>query len=142
MKRLEIKSISIPDDIKGCYTVVKELRSHVSQEQFEQQVKRQQQNGYKLIALSNNDMFVAIAGFRISECLAWGKFLYVDDLVTKSTEKSKGYGQKLLDYLTSYAKQQGCNMLHLDSGVQRFTAHRFYIKQGMDIKSHHFSISL
>jgi hypothetical protein len=39
-----------------------------------------------------------------------------------------------------YALEQGCRQLELDSGVQRFGAHRFYLREGFDISSHHFSI--
>jgi hypothetical protein len=30
----------------------------------------------------------------------------------------------------------------LDSGVQRFGAHRFYLRRRMNITSHHFAIDL
>jgi hypothetical protein len=32
--------------------------------------------------------------------------------------------------------------LHLDSGVQRFAAHRFYLARRMDITCHHFALKL
>ncbi|MBI3921087.1 MAG: GNAT family N-acetyltransferase, partial [Armatimonadetes bacterium] len=85
---------------------------------------------------------VAVAGFRLSENLAWGRFLYVDDLVTDEAERSRGHGQELLEWLLEYAHQQDCDQFHLDSGVQRFGAHRFYLRHGMDITSHHFALKL
>ena len=33
-------------------------------------------------------------------------------------------------------------MLDLDSGVQRFPAHRFYLGQGMAITAHHFALDV
>lgn len=36
----------------------------------------------------------------------------------------------------------GCEELHLDSGVQRFPAHRLYLKFGFDIGAHYFSKAL
>ncbi len=83
-----------------------------------------------------------MAGFRLGEILAWGRFLYVDDLVTDSDERSKGYGEKLMTWLLQYARSQGCEELHLDSGVQRFGSHRFYLGLRMKISSHHFAIDL
>ncbi|MEH2265848.1 hypothetical protein [Nostoc sp.] len=41
-----------------------------------------------------------------------------------------------------YAKNHGCKHLSLDSGVQRFGAHRFYLMERMKITSHHFGIEL
>jgi GNAT superfamily N-acetyltransferase len=81
-------------------------------------------------------------GFRISESLAWGKFLYVDDLVTRSVARSQGYGAELFNWLVNYATDQACQQLTLDSGVQRFAAHRFYLQHRMHITSHHFTLNL
>jgi hypothetical protein len=47
----------------------------------------------------------------------------------------------MLSWLKSHARELGCSQLHLDSGVQRFTAHRFYVREGFKISSHHFSIT-
>jgi hypothetical protein len=40
------------------------------------------------------------------------------------------------------ARAAGCIKLELDSGVQRFAAHRFYLTKRMIISSHHFSLEL
>ena len=46
---------------------------------------------------------------------------------------------RLLDWLAEEAKEHGCGQLHLDSGVQRRDAHRFYFREGMGITSFHFA---
>lgn len=48
----------------------------------------------------------------------------------------------LFEWLVKEAKAQHCQELHLDSGVQRFDAHRFYLKNQMMIRSHHFVMEL
>jgi GNAT superfamily N-acetyltransferase len=70
------------------------------------------------------------------------EFLYVDDLVSKSGDRSKGYGNQLFNWLVNYAQTENCQQLTLDSGVQRFAAHRFYLHQRMEITSHHFTLKL
>ncbi|MBA4185901.1 MAG: GNAT family N-acetyltransferase, partial [Acidobacteria bacterium] len=97
---------------------------------------------YELAFIETSKEIKAVAGFRTGVCLAWNKFLYVDDLVTKSGERSNGYGQALFDWLVNYAKKNGCDEFHLDSGVHRFKAHRFYLQKRMDIVSHHFGLKL
>ncbi|MDT5156397.1 MAG: hypothetical protein QOH51_754 [Acidobacteriota bacterium] len=130
------------DEIRSCYTVMAELRPHVQPEEFLLRVRRQiEVAGYNLAYLTDGEV-KAVAGFRISECLAWGKFLYVDDLVSKSGDRSKGYGGDLFDWLVRYAKEEGCDQFHLDSGVQRFAAHRFYLNKRMAIECHHFGLKL
>ncbi len=56
--------------------------------------------------------------------------------------RSKGYGDELFAWLVAHAKANGCDQLHLDSGVQRFAAHRFYLRLRMSMTSHHFALDL
>jgi GNAT superfamily N-acetyltransferase len=133
------------DQIRSCYAVMAELRPHVQADEFLSRVRRQQElAGYELagiIAESDGEV-KAVAGFRISECLAWGKFLYVDDLVSRSDDRSRGYGGALFDWLVEYARANDCDQFHLDSGVHRFAAHRFYLVKRMSIEAHHFGLKL
>lgn len=138
-----IKTTKCDDDIRRCFPVMHELRSHLNEREFFEQVQRQMQTqNYKLAFVEADGDVVAVAGYRLVEMLAWGRTLYVDDLVTQSTRRSEGFGQKLFDWLIDQAKQAGCDQFHLDSGVQRFGAHRFYLRKRMDITSHHFAIEL
>jgi GNAT superfamily N-acetyltransferase len=127
--------------ISDCFPVMSELRPHLSLAEFISQVRRQQEQCYyHLVYLQADESIEAVAGFRLSESLAWGKFLYVDDLVTRSDRRSNGYGSILFNWLLEYAQTNGCQQLTLDSGVQRFAAHRFYLQHRMEITSHHFTL--
>jgi len=129
-------------EIQSCFDVMVALRPHLKREEFVSRVRRQQEeSGYELAYVTAGEV-KAVAGFRISECLAWGKFLYVDDLVTGTSDRSHGYGGVLFDWLVAYARAAGCAEFHLDSGVQRFDAHRFYLKKRMAIEAHHFGLKL
>ncbi|MBI4784623.1 MAG: GNAT family N-acetyltransferase [Oscillatoriophycideae cyanobacterium NC_groundwater_1537_Pr4_S-0.65um_50_18] len=137
--------------ILGCFPTVVQLRPHLNADEFVDRVRRQMLNGYRLAFVQDKkiqgegeidavpDQTIAVAGFRISECLAWGKFLYVDELVVTEQGRSQGYGQQLLQWLMDYAEQQHCEQFHLDSGVQRFEAHRFYFRQRLSITCYHFA---
>jgi len=129
-------------EIARCYAVMAELRTHVRPEQFVPRVRRQMQAGYRLAWAEDEGNVVAVAGYRISEGLFHGKFMYVDDLVTSTNCRSRGHGKRLFDWLVKHAREQDCASLDLDSGVQRFEAHRFYLREGMQIRSHHFSLAL
>ena len=84
----------------------------------------------------------AVAGYRIMENLFSGLHMYVDDLVTSEAQRSRGFGGALLDWLVELAKSHHCVEFQLDSGVQRFDAHRFYFRKGMHISSYHFRLKL
>jgi GNAT superfamily N-acetyltransferase len=78
----------------------------------------------------------------VTEFLAWGRVLYVDDLVTRESARGRGYGTVLMDWLAARARELGCAQLHLDSGTQRLAAHKLYHRVGMSISAFHFSRDL
>ena len=82
-----------------------------------------------------------MAGFRFLEFLAWGKVLYIDDLITNSEVRKNGHGGKLLKWIIEQAKQMNCDQVHLDSGPQRHDAHRLYLNHGFKIIGHHFALN-
>ena len=130
------------NEIASCYQVMAELRPHIPREDFVERVKRQAAQGYLLAGLCDEERVVSVAGFRMAENLAWGRYLYVDDLVTAAEHRSKGYGDMLFDWLVEFARLHHRDELHLDSGVHRFGAHRFYLRRRMDITSHHFAMQV
>lgn len=83
----------------------------------------------------------AAAGFRVLEMLAWGRVLYVDDLVTLPEHRGNGHADALFAWLAEEARRTACDELQLDSGVglERRAAHRFYFRHGMRISSFHFA---
>ena len=129
-------------DIARCFPVMSGLRPHLLASEFVRRVLRQQATGYHLAYLEDRGEVRAVTGFRYLETLSWGKTLYVDDLVTAEASRSRGHGGKLFDWLVAQAQQNNCDALHLDSGVQRFGAHRFYLTRRMDIIAHHFALKL
>ena len=130
------------EQIIECFSTISQLRPHLTKENFVEQVRRQEKDNYQLAFIKVENQVVAVAGFFISESLRYGKFLYVYDLVVDENVRSKGYGNHIFEWLVDYGKSKDCNVLRLDSGVQRFDAHRFYFKQKMKIASYHFSLSL
>ena len=129
-------------EFQRCYPVVALLRPHLSEAEFLKRVETQSAEGYRIAFVENAGQAVCVAGFRILHNLVWGRFLYIDDLVTAERERSKGFGQELMAWLVKHARETRCDELHLDSGVQRFGAHRFYLASGMDITCHHFAMTL
>jgi GNAT superfamily N-acetyltransferase len=143
MKSARIAIATIPEEIRRCHSVMRELRPLFQEpEQFVERVRRQQKEGYQLAFLESEGEVCAVAGYRILESLFSGKFLYVDDLVTRESGRSRGFGGELLDWLVEQARAHGCENLELDSGVQRFDAHRFYFSKRMGISSYHFRIKI
>lgn len=138
----EIRFADTTGAIRRCFPAISSLRQHLDEEQFLAQVQRQQQDGYRLVFLQAADEVPSVAGFRILEYLAWGRILYIDDLVTMPRAQCRGYGGQLLRWLVEHARAHGCAAVHLDSGYQRHDAHRLYLNHGFRLSSHHFALSL
>jgi GNAT superfamily N-acetyltransferase len=140
---LRVRPIESAADLKRVYPVFAELRPHLDEGTFIDQVQRQRaQCGYALVAGEVHGRLVSGAGYRLVEHLAWGKALYLDDLVTAATEHGHGYGGALLGWVIAEARRLGCGQFHLDSGTQRHAAHRLYLSRHLRISAFHFSMEL
>lgn len=136
---MEIKSLSSEEEIRAGFPVMNQLRTHLNEESYSELVGRMQtSDNYRLVAVFDGKVARCVAGYRISEFLAYEKILYVDDLVTDEDSRSENLGGRMLDWLSKEARRNGCDQVHLDSGVQRYDAHRFYFREGMKIINYHF----
>jgi len=131
------------EEIMACFEVMQQLRPQLQKEQFIETVHGMETEGYVLAFLSSEDKVVAVAGYYLCNKLSVnGRSLYVYDLVSDEHHRSRGFGKQLIDELKDLARRENCVTIELDSGVQRFDAHRFYLREGFHISSHHFACVL
>lgn len=118
---------------RACFTVMQELRPHLRDaDEFLQRIARQAAQSYRMLAARNEDgQVVALAGYRFEENLVYGRFLYVDDLVSSASQRGQQWGARLLRALELVAQQAGCVRLVLDTGLGNAMAQRFYFRQGL-----------
>lgn len=128
--------------IARCFPVMQQLRPHLVEADFVARVRRMQGEGFHLAFLEADGVVRAVAGYRYHEKLFSGKNLYVDDLVSDTTHRSRGHGRTLLAWLATEARRHDCDQLELDSGVQRADAHRFYFRERLRISAYHFVTAL
>jgi len=129
-----------PTQVASTWPVMHQLRPHLDLEQYLAAVARMRaSDGFRLLAASVGGKVGAVAGFRTMEMLYCGRILSVDDLVTDESVRSRGLGKALLDWLTDEARSLGCGQIHLDSGVQRLDAHRFYERESFKKTAFHFA---
>lgn len=137
---LQIRDAQTEQEILRCFSVMVQLRPHLTRESFLPRILAMQREGFHLALLEEGGEVCAVAGYRFLDLLFSGRTLYVDDLVTDETRRSRGHGAALLEWLQERAHAEGCTTLTLDSGVQRTAAHRFYFRQRMSIFGYHFSM--
>lgn len=139
---MKIQLATTDAEITACFPVMRDLRPHLVETEFLSRVRQLENSGYQLAYVAQPGGVVAVAGFWIRENLAWGRFMYLDDLVTLASHRSQGIGSRFLSWLRNYAKLAGCHQLHLDSGTQRKGAHRFYEREGVALFGYHFADDL
>jgi GNAT superfamily N-acetyltransferase len=137
---LLIKELQTKQEILDAFPVMKHLRTHLDEHSYLELVNEaRQKEGYRLFALYKDEKIVAATGFMPMITLYNGRFIWVCDLVTEPSERSKGYGEKLLSFVHQWSEENGYKIVSLSSGVQRVKAHRFYEeKMGYDKVSYIF----
>jgi len=141
---MDVREITATDTLRAAETLLHLRPHHSTAEALAEQIDKQRADGYRVVASMEGDAAAAVAGFRIQENTAWGRHLYLDDLVTHPEHLRKGHADALFTWLDEEAIKQGCAQFHLDSGVaeNREAAHRFYFNHGMRINSYHFARTL
>lgn len=101
-------------DYLAVLDVMLQLRPSYTQESLSAQIARQQDDGYQVVYVKSAERILAVAGFWVDEKLAWGKHIYIDDLVTNSECRSAGVGGFLMAWFKKHAAEQACDEIHLD----------------------------
>lgn len=115
-----------------CCRCCVELRPHLSPETLVAIHEEGHPQGLRYLAAYEGERCVGVAGWRLVATTTAIRKLYVDDLVTRASERDRGIGRRLLDELVERAREASCSILDLDSGVQRADPHRFYMREGDD----------
>ena len=134
MDALEIRIAEGGSELEVVGSLMLQLRSGYDLESMVSQIEAQQERGYTVAYAEEGGRAICAAGFAIKTGLAWGKHMYIEDLVTDSERRSSGLGGAMMDWLKGHARENGCEQIHLDSGVQRFPAHRFYASRGVQYR--------
>ena len=112
----QIQLVTDLADVKRCAPVLRELRTFLTEDEIIDRVQQQMTDGYRLACVETAGLVASVAGYRIVRNLTYGKFLYVDDLVTRADQKRSGYAGQLLDWLCERRPRPG--LLILDPGFR------------------------
>ncbi|QGQ96067.1 GNAT family N-acetyltransferase [Paenibacillus psychroresistens] len=126
---MTIKQLVSEEEWTLAFPVMKELRMHLTLQSFIETVNQMTNEGYKLFAIYENNEIVGLSGIIFRTNFYYGKHVFVYDLVTTSSVRSKGYGTKLLNYVHQLSKEQDCKVVALESAFSNINAHKFYQMQ-------------
>ncbi|MCK0770278.1 GNAT family N-acetyltransferase [Chromohalobacter canadensis] len=139
MTTVRLLPVTTEHECLRCFDVMHELRPHLAAPQaFVSQVMRQMAMEYRLLAAWQEDRVVGLVGYRLTENLLYGRFVYVDDLVVSEEGRRHGLGARLIAAVREEARQMRCRHLVLDTGLGMALAQRFYFRQGLLSRGMHF----
>lgn len=136
---ITIAHVESIDDLEASFCVMQELRPNLQDRAaYVAQVQHQAMQGYRLLAAWSDGVIVGLAGYRLTQNLLYGRFVYVDDLVVTATLQRSGVGELLLKAARQQAIDLHCTHLILDTGLHMALAQRFYFRQGLLARGMHF----
>ena len=129
------------EDFIRCWDVVHELRPELNLDRYLTLILYMLDEHYKMIYIEQNGKVVSFCGYRYVTMLHRGRSIYIDDLCSLPEARGKGHATAMLKHIVEQAKSEELDSIHLDSGHQRFDAHRLYLNHGFKITSHHFAMA-
>ncbi|HEY9664953.1 MAG TPA: GNAT family N-acetyltransferase [Allocoleopsis sp.] len=126
---IEIEELQTQEEWQEAFPVMRELRCNLDEQAYLDLLSSMVKEGYRLFALRDLGVIVSLAGIAILTNFSYGRYVWVHDLVTASSVRSRGYGGQLLEFIEKFARRENCRVVALSSGLERTDAHRFYQKQ-------------
>jgi GNAT superfamily N-acetyltransferase len=123
---VEVVELETEDELEAAYPVMHELRDHLDLGAYQRLLADMRPAGYRMFAAKQNGEIVALAGIGFGTNFYYGRYLWVYDLITTASGRSRGHGKKLLDHLEALARERRCHTIALSSVLHREDAHRFY----------------
>jgi len=128
----DLRRIETAAEVAACYPLMHQLRPHLaSAAELVTRWQAQAADGYRMVAIWRGETPVALAGYRVQHNLVYGRFLYVDDLVTREDERSGGLGRALIEWLKQEGRALECAKFVLDTPMSNSLGHRFYFRNGL-----------
>ncbi len=138
-----IFTVKNKNDLERCYPVMKELRPHLS---FEDYVSiyndSHATDGYEIVAIEDKEQILAVMGYRFLSDFVRGKHVYIDDLVSTEKARSHGLGAELLKFAEEIAQTTGCKSLRLCTGIENQRGMKFYDRNGWTKRSYAYTKKL
>lgn len=140
---MEFRLLQQPAELESSFELMRQLRPHLSDASaYVGQLIRQIRHGYLLLGALREEQVIGLIGFRESENLLYGRFIYVDDLIVAPSQRHSGLGGRLLSAARDEARSRACEHFVLDTGLHMPLAQRFYFHEGLLAKGMHFVQSL
>jgi GNAT superfamily N-acetyltransferase len=130
---LWITELSTDQQIQDAFDLMAVMRGELKREQFLEDVRLLELDGYRLVGGFMDDKLVTLAGVRRAHSLARGPYAFINDLVTHPDYRGRGYATELLRFIAAAAVGQGLPMICLNSYPEAMPFYEKLKFQKMDV---------
>lgn len=93
---------------------------------------------YECFGIFKGEELIGVFGLWFMTRHYAGKSCEPDHVFILPKYQNKGLGEQVFNFIFEYAKEKGCETSELNSYVQNFKSHKFYMNHGYVIKGYHF----
>ena len=118
--------------------LVSELNPNTNSYILEERLKEMFKMSYLCFGAYKGNILIAVCGAWVTVRLYSGKQVELDNFVIKPEYRSKGIGKELMQFIYSWAIENECNTCELNTYIENYGSHKFYINENFQILGYHF----
>ena len=135
---IEVRKLNGKNEMLAQIDLLSELYPTLEESDYSRQLDEMLPHNYFQVGAFDGDRCMGISGVWIGHKLWCGKYLEIDHIVIRNEARSKGIGKRLVDFLKSLAQEEQCISIGLDSFTFNHQSHKFFFREGFEIKGFHF----
>ena len=134
---IDVRKLRGKNEMLAHIDLLRELYPALEESDYNRQLDEMLPHNYFQVGAFDGDRCVGISGVWIGNKLWCGKYLEIDHIVIRNEIRSKGIGKRLVDFLKTLAEKEQCNSIGLDSFTFNHQSHKFFFREGFEIKGFH-----
>lgn len=139
---MQIRELTTIDEMLAAFEVLQHMYPKMTREKYGTIIRQRKEEGYRMVGVFDGNKCVSSAGFWIGVRFYCGKFIQLDNMVTLPEYRSKGAGKIITDFIKEIGKTENCLKVLVDTYVENFDAHRFFLKEGFIIRGYHLNYTI
>lgn len=93
---------------------------------------------YECAVLYDGEKLIGVAGMWFCTRHYSGRSVELDHVFIEDGYRRKGLGKQFMKCIYDYVGQKGCQAVELNTYVQNYPSHKFYMNEGFEILGYHF----
>ena len=135
---IEVRKLNGKNEMLAHIDLLRELYPTLEESDYSRQLDEMLPHNYFQVGAFDGDRCMGISGVWIGNKLWCGKYLEIDHIVIRNEARSEGIGKTLVDFLKKLAEEEQCISIGLDSFTFNHQSHKFFFREGFEIKGFHF----